>query len=674
MPTADELRSLFVDQHFSAYGVVCGRLSKLVVLDLDDEVIAEEFAAQFPDFGNTYTVRSGNRGTPHFLFHVDLVKSQKVRGGDLKAEGGYVVGAGSVIAGKSWTVVRDVPVLALNRDKLEVMLDFLKPQQQIFNACHNMKEATPDSDSVVSEYQREVERTGERNNTLFRLALKLRDQGMPQIWAQQALAEVHAHQGSDESQTSERFDRRLCEAQKTIASAYSRPRRAEQRFTPTIDQPDHIDNGIREALLQYPDGTAFLRVYEGLIQRGFVSNQTFTRLEALAALKGIVGDYSLRKALKLCINGERLIPEILSPSPSIPANADPGGVVENKAKRCFVPQQKSTRSRKGQLRHRPPTQYRLSSPEELRRILGVIVTVSDPVHEADLTSPKAYRAALEREFIKRRPGQYPQTWLAKRLGVTARSIYSYHAAESIQAEETFESLPLTWDNLEQVIPSPLMARLAGVDTQSWFMEDQLGRRFPAKSGLVYKLMGQGRRLTLKKRTFSTYKYIDPVLETAVWWEILHPKQDSAWHLTQPKTEPLQLELPAPMPKSPPEIKKRQPYYRTALEDEDDERAAQRVYQTIERLSGAKTLSLSNSRCLVDLYGSEVVVSTLRRMEALHHKGEIAHHAGFLITAARVSWRTTHHVEAFASAPRLKGERRTRGSKVFHRENGRDFSV
>jgi len=292
----------------------------------------------------------------------------------------------------------------------------------------------------------------------------------------------------------------------------------------------------------------------------------------------------------------------------------------------------------------------------------VRVTVSDPISESDLGSPKTYRAALEREFIKRRPGQYPQGWLASRLGVSVRSIFNYHAAENIASEECFESLPLTWENLEQAIPSPTVARRMGVDTRSWFMEDERGKRYPASPGLAYKLIGQGRRLTLKKRTFSSYKYVEPAVETAAdmtvaWWETPQTQQESEWFLPTTKIEPPQIELPAPIPKPPMVIKKRQPYYPTPLEDEDDERAAQQVYQTVERLSGAKTLSLSNARCLVDLYGREVVTSTLKRMEALHHKGKIRHHAGFMIAAARVSWRTNNHVEAFAPAPRLNGERR-----------------
>ncbi len=657
LPSADNLHGWFVDQGFSAYGVVCGKLSKLVVLDLDDEVVAAEFVRQFPDLANTYSVRSGNRGTPHFYFCVNFaVKSQKVRGGDLKAEGGYVVGAGSAIAGKTWTVLRDAPVLDLSQEQLEQILAFLKPQQHIFNARHDIKEVTADFASVLSEYQREVERTGERNNSLFKLALKLRDQGISQVWTHQALAEVHAHQGANDGIASERFERRLQEAEKTISSAYSRPRRAEQRFALKADQNDRIDNGIRETMLKYPDGTAFLRVYETLITRGFVSDQAFTRLEALTVLKGIVGDYSLRKALKLTINGERLIPEIPPPVPPTSANADPGGGLENKAKRCFVPRQKPTRSH---YRHRPPIVYRFPSADDLRRILGVSVTVSDPTSETDLSSPKTYRAALEREFIKRRPGQYPQGWLASRLGVSVRSIYSYHAAENIVGEACFESIPLTWENLEQAIPSPTVARRMGIDTRSWFIEDERGKRYPASPGLAYKMIGRGRRLMLKKRTLSSYKYVEPAIEyeASVWWETAEPKQEREWYLLKAKPETPQIELPAPIPKPPRVIKKRQPYYPTPLKDEDDERAAQRVYQTVERLSGAKTLSLSNARCMIDLYGREIVTSTVKRMEALHHKGKVTHHAGFMITAARVSWRTHNHVEAFAPAPRLNGEQR-----------------
>ena len=165
---------------------------------------------------------------------------------------------------------------------------------------------------------------------------------------------------------------------------------------------------------------------------------------------------------------------------------------------------------------------------------------------------------------------------------------------------------------------------------------------------------------LKKRTFSTYKYVEPVVENvaSAWCESPQTQQDSEWYLPKSKTEPLPLELYVPDPKPPFEIKKRQPYYPTPLEDEDDERAAQRVYQTVERLSGAKSLSLSNARCLVDLYGREIVTSTVKRMEALHHKGKITNPTGFMVTAARVSWRTHHHVEAFTPAPRMGGERRT----------------
>ncbi len=73
------------------------------------------------------------------------------------------------------------------------------------------------------------------------------------------------------------------------------------------------------------------------------------------------------------------------------------------------------------------------------------------------------------------------------------------------------------------------------------------------------------------------------------------------------------DIPAPDPPKP-EVRTRKPYYPDAL-DEDDERIAQKVYEAITTCSGQALLSLSSARCLVDLYGAEVVNSTLGRVLA-----------------------------------------------------------
>jgi len=89
----------------SAYGIVCGKISRLIVIDFDEPDAQAKFIQKFPYLMDTYIVKSGGRGTLHLYFEVDFpVLTTKIRGGDLKAEGSYVVGAGSQVAGREWGV------------------------------------------------------------------------------------------------------------------------------------------------------------------------------------------------------------------------------------------------------------------------------------------------------------------------------------------------------------------------------------------------------------------------------------------------------------------------------------------------------------------------------------------------------------------------------------------
>ncbi|MBL8134109.1 MAG: bifunctional DNA primase/polymerase [Anaerolineae bacterium] len=196
LPNTGELDRWFESGKHSAYGIVCGSLSQLVVLDFDDAAIAKHFRRHFPDLAATFTVRSGMRGTPHLYFHADFpVASRRFHGGDLKGEGGYVVGPGSVIAERCWTVVREVPALPLTPERLAAVLGFLgtaddddpPADRDVLPPAQGIKEA-----AVVQNYRREVARTGQRNNTLFRIACQLRDKGLSQDWTLRCLAQTHA--------------------------------------------------------------------------------------------------------------------------------------------------------------------------------------------------------------------------------------------------------------------------------------------------------------------------------------------------------------------------------------------------------------------------------------------------------------------------------------------------
>lgn len=308
----------------------------------------------------------------------------------------------------------------------------------------------------------------------------------PRKWTAAALADAHARC----CEAGEDPVRRRREAERTIASAYRRPTARPQRRIAKLPDPDQIDNGLREALLKRRDGPAFLRVYEGLRLSGLRPGDTVTHAEARQRLDGLVGDHSIRRALAMTIGGQ----------------AEAG---QDKAKRCFVPQQEPTKNRRG----RPRTHYRIPAADDLRRALGLASAsaadaVCDPITADDLRSVRTYRAALEREFIRRCPGQYPQQWLAERLGVSVRSIYTYHRDADISATPCFVTTSITWANYTTIPPNAVVAKRAGLRPGGRFLEDEEGKRYPPKPGIAMRLLGQGRQVWLKERTYSQYQVND----------------------------------------------------------------------------------------------------------------------------------------------------------------------
>ena len=59
----------------SAYGIVCGQISRLIVIDFDEPDAQAKFIQQFPQLMNTYIVKSGGRGTLHVYFEVDFPRA-----------------------------------------------------------------------------------------------------------------------------------------------------------------------------------------------------------------------------------------------------------------------------------------------------------------------------------------------------------------------------------------------------------------------------------------------------------------------------------------------------------------------------------------------------------------------------------------------------------------------
>lgn len=117
-------------------GVICGRISNLVVIDVDNERQLLELLKVIPDLFNTCYVKT-KRGY-HFYFFTngdDIRSTSRLFGLDgieLKAKGRYVVSAGSIVSGfrykyvKSLTHTKPIPKVISGEHKEVITGDITK--------------------------------------------------------------------------------------------------------------------------------------------------------------------------------------------------------------------------------------------------------------------------------------------------------------------------------------------------------------------------------------------------------------------------------------------------------------------------------------------------------------------------------------------------------------------
>jgi len=744
-PTINALQQWFEVAQYSAFGVVCGRVSQLVVLDVDDLAVADTFQQRFPQLFDTHRVRSGLRGGPHLYFRVDFpVKTQKILGGDLKAEGSYVVGAGSQIAGATWQLEQDRPPRWLNRAELDAMLAFLSPaptftpytpvprpmclsaslpappaliplpvnmpvpdstapiEQNETVALVEPDETAPNPFASVSAsphmretvrrlYRERVQQSQRRNQTLFELACQLRDAHYHQAWVIDALADTHAQEPARQPHKLHRESvaRRRREALNTIASAFSRPRRLGKSIFVERDEPaSRLPGTVREHLLQHPDGAAILRVLEGLYFAHLSADTAFSEAEAQGWLHGQVGRHSLRKALEAHTEAGIAIFEAVPP-PSVrfcPPNKNAfswltTGALSASALALGEPRGDNPEKNPPEAHphHRQAKRYYLPSHADLCQKLGVELLPGDPIYADDLTSPKRYRMALEREFLKRRPGAYYQALLAGRLGSSTRSIRRYHQAIGVHSRASYEETWVGWATLASLPPK---ADLAELRLGGRVLMDETGKKYPAFRELAAKLLKQGRKLAHRHQRANVY-WIGEV-EPAM----LHTQMVSKNYMRQPASdfgkEVLAAaslptlpdntpEAPGPdgrveadlvyvkrLPTYAPTLAEKRPRqrhdrrkYRFPLDDPYQERWARQLYEAMPDLSRC------HARQIVDLYSAELVEAGLKlmrwRLARGWQLGELEKPIGYLLTVLRVRWRGKYgfHVPY----PRFEGQRK-----------------
>jgi hypothetical protein len=136
-------------------GIATGEISNITVLDLDGmEAVTKLQEINF-NFKETYVVKTP-RGWHHYYIYDSSVPQSagRIEKCDIRNDGGYVVGVGSEIDGKVYTVVKDVSI-----------------------ASHELPEAFFKKEIVkewVTELNDKQVSQGMRNNTLFRYGCSIR--------------------------------------------------------------------------------------------------------------------------------------------------------------------------------------------------------------------------------------------------------------------------------------------------------------------------------------------------------------------------------------------------------------------------------------------------------------------------------------------------------------------
>ena len=520
-------------------GLVCGRVSRLAVLDLDDADAVEAFAQSCPQLLDTFTVRSGGRGQPHYYFEVpDAVSLRGMRapGADLQFEGAYVVAPPTCVGEQRWRVTHEAAVLRLDQADADALMRFVALWRlrcaggPVEALVRERDEASPLNltEAALQGWYRKLARRGGRNQALFKAASLARDSGWSEAQGCAALVLLHVAQPPTGPHGLETPRQREAEARRTIRSAWQRPR---QVLRPARKEAAGLPNSLREGLLAAGE-VAALRVLEGLALAGVRAGRLISE-RGLCELLGAfgIGRRSVQRALRSRVARGR---QVFS-SPRNPPGRTAGAAVAQarQQKKCFSVSG-AERVKKG----RPAQLYRVPTLTGLLSWLKLKDGGSDPLLARDLRSPRAYRCALHRALIERRPGRYSRRWLGERLGVSIWTSRRYDRRAGLYVQARYQTQLLDEDTLAQ-----LPQRQAATDGRFLVSED--GRRWPALQGLARRLLRSCRRLWYLCQGWNYY-------EVAAEAALSPPAQANGAGPQDPLVEAvLQAGCPHPRPLVPP---------------------------------------------------------------------------------------------------------------------------
>jgi hypothetical protein len=448
--THQEVNNWFSIQGFRGIAIVCGRLSQLAVLDFDDQSTYNNFAQRFPHLTDTYTIQSAIRQTPHLYWRIDFtVYGTTVHGGELRAEGQYIVTAPTAIGQQHYRVTNNAPIRPITPQELNEALTTLKPNKQ-----YTQPQLDRDTKDIITLYKEAAPNIG-RNNALYQTSRCARDNGWTLTEALEELTPLHIEQNPSWKHKAETASARRKEATNTIQSAF------KQRKTSLPKDTKGLPNSIREKLIETQKTSITARLLDTLKAGGI---ETFTEAQATQIAKASgIGRHSVIRTLTGNLsqhNTDRIFP-----------------IVTEKNMMCSATKGVKTYGRRPQV-------YRVPDNSYLYALFEVPHSSSDPIHTDDLSSGKHYRLALHRNLIQRRPAAYARQWLAKRLGVSARSVQRYNKILDVQVTPVYGYSALK-DNATDRLP--LTDERLTVTPGRW-LEDTDGKRYPALRVLAHKLL------------------------------------------------------------------------------------------------------------------------------------------------------------------------------------------
>lgn len=444
------------DERFTALGIVCGRVSRLLVIDFDDQRSYRRFCMHLPQYAGTFSVKT-RRGC-HLYFRSDeLVPSHQFDGGDIKGERSYVIAPPSRIGGFAYRAMNKLPAIHLERSDIDKLLNYFHVRSAVRVVPGRIIRERSDID-FARLYGRLAGQIG-RNNALYRVASIAREGGLSQSDVEKRLVPMHVKQPAQAGHRREKVNERLLEAQRSIASAFRGGSFAQAGRL-------GIPNSVRERLLRAQRSSIVPRLLDALSLADWKEDAGFTLSEAVtvarrvglsrkSVLQALTGDRSI-------FNGRHIIARRYA------EYLDKRGLNAKK------------RGRPVQLVFRVPSVGRLLA------VLNVAWTPSDVLRESDLRTAKAYRQALHRGYIQRLNPQLPMRNLAERIGASARTIRRYNRDLRVQVTACIERLQLARRTV-----GCLPKRTRDIErkaTAGYWLETAEGARYPAWQHIGVKLL------------------------------------------------------------------------------------------------------------------------------------------------------------------------------------------